>query len=75
MMGNSVDVSKMTDVDWAVVTAYADNDMSMCKAADSMFYHRNSVDYHLTNIKEKVGLNPKCFYDLVKLLELRGCLK
>lgn len=60
----------MTATDWKCVKAYADRGMDATKAARSIYYHRNTLNYHLKCAKKKTGLDPKNFYDLIKLIEL-----
>jgi sugar diacid utilization regulator len=60
----------MTPTEKAIILAYARNDMNVLKTSRDMTYHRGTVEYHLERIKEKYGLNPKKFYDLVKLTKM-----
>lgn len=53
-----------------VIQGYAENDMNLSKTAVDMHHRKNTVAYHLEQIKKKTGLNPKVFYDLVELLDL-----
>ena len=62
----------MNTTDKEVLIAYAENNMNVSETARVMMYHRNSIEYHLRNIKETTGLNPRCFFDLVKLLQNEG---
>ena len=63
---------KLTDMDIKILIAFADNDMNSSKAGRQQYMHRNSINYHLERVKEKTGLNPFNFYDLVKLLKICG---
>ena len=63
-------LSKITNADWNVLIAYADNDMSVSKTAESMFFHRNTVEYHLNKVRDNTGQDPRCFHDLVQLFQL-----
>lgn len=60
----------MTDLQKKVVIAYAENDMRLDKAAAAAHYHRNTIQYHIEQIRRKTGLNPKKFFDLVKLYRI-----
>lgn len=60
----------MTSKERYIIFAYARNDMNALKTAKNISCHRNAVEYHLVKIEEKYGLNPKKFYDLVKLVEM-----
>ena len=52
--------------------ALAESDMNVTAVAKKMYLNRNTVVYRLDRIKAKTGLDPRRFYDLVKLLELLG---
>lgn len=56
-----------TDLD--ILNAYANCDMVTRKTARTLSYNLNTVSYHLNKIKEVTGLDPKNFWELVKLLE------
>ena len=58
----------LSKVEKLCIRAYADNCMRRGAAAKSIHYHRSSVGYHLDRIREKTGLDPRNFYDLVKLI-------
>lgn len=53
-----------------IVLAMAESDMRYSKVGAVLHYHRNTIDYHITKIWEKTGLDPKKFYDLCKLVEI-----
>jgi carbohydrate diacid regulator len=50
--------------------AYAENDMNVLRTAKEGFLHYNTVKYRLKRIKEKTGLDPHRFYDLMKLVQM-----
>ena len=58
----------LTRVDIDVLLAFAKYDMKVHRTAEKAFFHRNTIDSHLSRIHYKTGLNPKKFYDLVKLI-------
>lgn len=58
----------LTRMDVDVLMAFAKCDMRVCKASRDTFYHRNTFEWHLARIRSKTGLNPKKFYDLIKLV-------
>jgi DNA-binding PucR family transcriptional regulator len=60
----------MSELDREIILLYAKNDMSASRTAKEMHYHRNTIVYHITTIHWRYGLNPKKFYDLVKLVEM-----
>ena len=62
-------MAELTKLDWQIVKTYADNDMNMAETARRSFMHRNAIEYHLGKVKRHTGLDPKRFYDLVKLIE------
>lgn len=55
-----------------IVRAMADYDMNISEIARQIYVARNDVEYHVAQIHKKTGLNPKRFYDLIKLVELYG---
>lgn len=63
---------ELTVLDIHVVLAYAENNMIVAETARALFMHRNTVQYHLDVTRDKTGLSPMKFYDLVKLV---GILK
>lgn len=63
-------VIELSDKQKTVVVAMADCDMNEAEVGRIMHYRRNTIDYHCEQIFAKTGLNPKKFYDLVKLVEL-----
>lgn len=54
--------------DVRVILSYANNDMRLSGAARDTFYARNTYEYALDRIYRKTKLNPRSFYDLVKLV-------
>ena len=60
----------LSDKQKTIILAMADYDMNEAKVGRMMHYRRNTVSYHCEQIFAKTGLNPKKFYDLVKLVEL-----
>ena len=53
-----------------IVLAMAEHDMNLLAVARAMYFHRNNVKYHCSQIYRITGLNPRRFYDLVKLVEM-----
>lgn len=60
----------MTDIQKTIVKAFAENNMNTEAAAKKTFRHRNSVYVHLNLIQRKTGLDPRNFFDLIKLYEM-----
>lgn len=52
------------------IAAYATNNMNIQATATSLYRHRNAVEYHLREVKRKTGLDPKVFFNLIRLLNL-----
>lgn len=59
----------MDDRDAQLLRAFAEHDMNVTDTAYAVRMHRNSVLYRLDVIKRETGLDPRKFYDLIKLLE------
>lgn len=61
---------KLTDLDREVVLAYADCNMCWYATARKLYMANGTADYHLRKVHKLTGLNPKRFYDLVKLVDM-----
>lgn len=56
-----------------IVWAMCRNDLKMLPSAKELYYASHScLTYQLDKIKEKTGLDPRNFYDAMKLLEMAG---
>ena len=55
-----------------LIEKLCDYDMNVTKVARAMYLHRNTVTYRMKKIKEKTGLDPMRFNDLVKLRKMVG---
>lgn len=64
--------SNLNDWDIECVRAYADNSMNGAAAAKQLYMHANTMDYRLDKAKKLTGLDPRNFYDLIKLLKMLG---
>lgn len=62
----------MDRTDRLILEAFAAHDMNATCAANALYMHRNSLLYRLNVIHRETGLNPRKFYDLVKLLGMEG---
>lgn len=60
----------MTQTEIEVIKNMCEHSLSIQKVAKVMFMHRNTIVYHIERIKEKYGLNPKCYKDLKKLEQI-----
>lgn len=67
-----VNMEGLTEFDKECVLMYAKCDMSTVSAGKSLFIHPNTLVYHLKQVHKKTGLNPRKFFDLVKLMDLLG---
>lgn len=61
--------SKLNELDWQIVKAYADNNMTIYGAARQCYMNPNSIRNHLEKVKLHTGLDPRCFYDLAELMK------
>jgi len=58
----------MTELQIKIIKSYARNDMHLSNTSNELHYHPNGIRYHMNKIKDETGLDPRKFYDLVKLL-------
>lgn len=64
-------MNNLTDSEYRdTILTYVTSDMSIKATAEKMYLSRKAVLYRLDRIKEKTGLNPRRFFDLVKLVEM-----
>ncbi len=59
----------MTDRQKEIVLLMAQCNMNASAVARKAYMHRSNVLYHIEKIEQDTGLDPKNFYDLVKLVE------
>ena len=55
--------------DLKIVQAFANNNMKINPTAKEVNYTDGTITYHLNKVKRLTGLDPKKFWDLVKLCE------
>lgn len=60
----------MSELQKRVVIAFAENDMRIDRTAAAMMYSRGTIQYYLDKIRRDTGLNPRCFFDLIKLYKI-----
>ena len=60
----------MSEIENSIILSFAESDMRAAKTARKLNYHRNSIIYHLKCIRNKYGLDPQRFYDLVELVKI-----
>ena len=58
----------LNDKQRAIVLAFAENDMSLQKTEDTVYYSAANIAHYLRRIAMLTGLDPKRFYDLVELV-------
>ena len=61
---------KLTQAEKETLMAYADNDMNLTATAKEMYCHYTTIWYRMDRVAIKTGLNPKCFYELVELMDM-----
>ena len=71
-VGEDIVMSTLTDKEKEILLAFAEHNMNCSEAAMSLYMARNSFHYYFKSIEAKTGLNPRKFYDLIKLLETDG---
>lgn len=54
------------------IKSYADNNMRLCPAARVSYCNYQTLDFRLSQIYKRTKLNPRNFYDLVKLMKIIG---
>ena len=60
----------MSEIENSIILSFAENDMSATETARNLNYHRNTILYHLGRIRNKYGLDPQRFFDLVELVKI-----
>lgn len=63
---------KLDDIDREIIRLMAELNMQTRRVAQAMNYHDNSIRYRCEQIHRRTGLTPRCFYDLVELLDTIG---
>jgi DNA-binding PucR family transcriptional regulator len=60
--------SKISKTEIKIIFALAECGLNSSRAARKLNFHRNTVVYHIGEIKNITGLDPLDFHDMVKLL-------
>ena len=60
----------MDDRNKAIILSMADHNMNKAEVARVLYFSRNGVIYHCDVIKQQTGLDPRKFYDLIKLVDM-----
>lgn len=61
---------KLSGTDKQVILTYAECNMRVSNTSRALYMSRSNVDYHLEKVRLETGLNPKCFYSLIKLVDM-----
>ena len=59
-----------TKLNAKVVIEYANNNMNQAKTAKACYISPSTTSFHLDNVYKHTGLNPRNFFDLVKLVPM-----
>lgn len=59
----------MSDKQKEIIISFAKNDMNISRTAKDLYYSNASIHYHFAQIKQRTGLDPRRFYDLLKLIQ------
>lgn len=62
----------LTEREKQIILTVAECDIILTAAAKKLYVHRNTLIFQLDKIQVKTGLDPRNFYDLVKLVEMVG---
>lgn len=62
----------LTDTQKEIIRGFAESSMNRTEAARRLFMHNSTIYYQLIRIKEKTGLNPWDFFELLELLRMAG---
>lgn len=57
----------MTKQEARIIVELAHHQLSALQTAKSLNYHRNTIYYHIRNVKKKTGLNPYDFFEMQTL--------
>ena len=60
----------LTERQKELILHFAENDMNLSATSRNCYMAYKTIQYHLGEIEEKTGLNPRCLYDLVELVEM-----
>lgn len=60
---------KLNQMEKDIILSLARNDMRVTYAEKEMYMSLGSLRYHINKIKEKTGLDPKKFYELIELVK------
>ena len=60
----------LTERNKEIILALAECNMNQSEVSRVKYLHINTVIFHIQKIRENTGLDPKNFYDLIKLVEM-----
>jgi sugar diacid utilization regulator len=63
-------MSKFTDTEKKIILEMCENNLHVHSVARACHLTPNTIYANLEKIKEKTGLNPRVFYDLVELMDM-----
>lgn len=63
-------IMPMNEAEKKIILSLAGHDMCISKTSRAIHMHRNTIEQHFEKIRQKTGLNPRKFYDLVRLVEI-----
>ena len=71
-MGRLVEtaINELTEKEIEIIDSMCKCNLNKTKVSEDLYTCRTNVIYHLEKIKEKTGLDPNSFYDLVELKKL-----
>lgn len=56
--------------DYRIILSFAKNSMREPETSWDLDVHRNTITYRIRKIKALTGLDPREFYDLIKLVDM-----
>ena len=60
----------LNEKDFRTILAFAENNMKLQATADAMQRHYNALAWRIARINAITGLDPRNFYDLIKLVDM-----
>lgn len=64
----------MTETNKEVIKALADNNMNVTATGRATYRDTKSIWRHIYRVREKTGLDPLKFWDLIELLKICGVM-
>lgn len=60
----------LSDRQKEIILAMADCSMRISSVSEKLYTDRSTLDYHIAQIEKKTQLNPRNFWDLIRLVEM-----